>query len=306
MKYLPVKLSVPLARQLLKVRKHSPAIMFGVGMAGAVTSTVLACKATLQLEDILEDFEKEKLAADELLSTRPERFDAKQYSRTVSALRARAARDIVKLYAPAVGLGLISISLLTGAHVVLTRRNAGLTAAYIALDRGFKEYRERVVAEYGEDKDRELRYGTVSKEIVEEGEYGHEVKKIKRNGVTGKSVYAQYYDEGNKHWSNYPADNKAFLMSQQAYANNRLNAHGFLMLNDVYEALGLEKTSAGQIVGWVKGYGDDYVDFGMGDMSDPVIYDFFVNLTNTGVLLDFNVDGPVYELIDQVNGRKKK
>jgi hypothetical protein len=303
-KFVPVKVSGTLARQLLKVQKHSPAIMFGVGVAGAVTSTVLACQATLQLEDVLEHFEKEKMAADEMLESRPERFDVKQHSKTITALRAQATRDIVKLYAPAVGLGLISVALLTGAHVVLTKRNAGLTAAYIALDKGFKEYRERVVAELGDEKDREFRYGVETKEIVEEGEHGHEVRTIKRNAVHGKSIYARYYDDTNPHWSNYPADNKAFLMSQMAYANNRLNANGFLMLNDVYEALGLAKSSAGQIVGWVKGYGDDYVDFGFGDMSDPVIYDFFVNLTNTGVLLDFNVDGPVFELIDQVNSRK--
>jgi uncharacterized protein DUF6353 len=305
MKAIPVKISVPVARQLLKVRKHSPALMFGAGIVGAVTSTVLACKATLKVEEIIAEAEKDRAKIDEAVTSFSDKYSAGDADQDLKYVRIKTAGKIAKLYAPAIGLGLISVSLLTGAHVVLTKRNAGLTAAYIALDRGFKEYRERVVAEYGEEKDRELRYGTVAKEIVEEGEHGHEVRTIKRNAVTGKSIYAQYYDEGNKHWSNYPADNKAFLMAQQAYANNRLTAHGFLMLNDVYEALGLSKTSAGQIVGWVKGYGDDYVDFGMGDMSDPVIYDFFVNLTNTGVLLDFNVDGPVFKLIDEVNARKK-
>lgn len=303
MKGIPIKVSVPVARQLLKIRKHSPAIMFGAGVVGAVAATVMACKATLHVEEIIAEAEKDQAKMDEAMVTFPNKYDEEKRSEDLRYVRTRTAVKIVKLYAPAVGLGLISVSLLAGAHVVLTKRNAGLTAAYIALDKGFKEYRERVVAEYGEQKDRELRYGTVAKEIVEEGEHGHEVKTIKRNAVTGKSIYAQYYDESNPHWSNYPADNKAFLMANQAFANNRLNANGFLMLNDVYEQLGLGKTTAGAVVGWVKDYGkgDHFVDFGMGDMDDPVIYDFFVNLANTGVLLDFNVDGPVYELIDKIN-----
>jgi hypothetical protein len=304
-KYIPVKVSLPLARQLLKVRKHSPAIMFGAGVVGAVTSTVLACKATLKVEEIIAEAEKDRLKIDSAVVEFSDKYSASDADNDLKYLRIRTVGKIAKLYAPAVGVGLISVSLLTGAHVVLTRRNAGLTAAYIALDRGFKEYRERVVGELGAEKDREFRYGVETKEIVEEGEHGHEVKTIKRNAVHGKSIYAVYYDDGNPHWSNYAADNKAFLMSQQAYANNRLHANGFLMLNDVYEALGVPKTSAGYVVGWVKGYGDDYVDFGFGDMSDPVVYDFFVNLTNTGVLLDFNVDGPVQHLIDQVNKNKR-
>jgi hypothetical protein len=289
-KYVSTKLSVPLARQLLKVRKHSPVIMFGAGVVGAVASTVLACKATLKVEEIIAEAEKDRAKIDASVVEFSDKYSPSDADNDLKYLRIRTTGKIVKLYAPAVGVGLISVSLLTGAHVVLTRRNASLTAAYIAVDRAFKEYRERVVGELGAEKDREFRYGVQTKEIVEEGEHGHEVKTIKRNAVHGKSMYAAYYDEGNKHWSNYPADNKAFLMAQQAYANNRLHANGFLMYT----------------VGWVKGYGDDYVDFGFGDMSDPVVYDFFVNLTNTGILLDFNVDGPVQHLIDEVNKRNKR
>lgn len=308
MKFVPATVSVKLAKQILRTKKNSPAIMFGVGLAGAVTATVMACKATLQLEDVLEEFEKEKLAADEMLTTRPERFDNKKHSATITALRAKAAKDVVKLYAPAVGVGFISVCLLTGAHVVLTKRNAGLTAAYVALDKGFREYRERVVKEYGEDKDRELRYGSLDKEIVEEGEHGHEVKTIKRHGVrTGKSIYARVYDENNKHWSQHPYDNKVFLQSQQCWLNERLRANGYVMLNDAYDCLGLERSTAGSIVGWVrdtrKTNGDGYIDFGLGDMGDPAIRDFMNDIDNKGILLDFNVDGPVYELIDQIESK---
>lgn len=308
MKFIPTNLSVVLSRQLLKTKKHSPAIMFGAGLAGAVTATVLACQATLKVDEILAEAEKDRMKMDEARVAFPERYKEEDQDQDLRYVRVKTAVKIAKLYAPAAGVGLLSVGLLAGAHVVLTRRNAGLTAAYVALDKGFREYRERVVKEYGEEKDRELRYGTVAKEIVEEGEHGHEVKTIKRNAVTGKSIYAQYYDENNRHWSQHPADNKAFLVGQQSWANDRLRAYGYLLLNDVYEQLGLDKTTAGAVVGWVKGYGtgDDFVDFGMGDMSDPVVYDFMINLTNSGILLDFNVDGPVYKLIDEIENKHKR
>jgi hypothetical protein len=303
-KLIPTNLSVLLARQLLKTKKHSPAIMFGAGVAGAVTATVLACKATLLVDDILMEAEKDRAKMDEAIIEFPERYTEEKRQHDLHYVRVKTAVKIGKLYAPAVGVGLVSIGLLTGAHVVLTKRNAGLTAAYVALDKGFREYRDRVIKEYGEDKDRELRYGTVAKEIVEEGEHGHEVRTIKRNAVTGKSIYARIYDENNRHWSQHPADNKAFLVSQQSWANDRLRAYGYLMLNDVYDQLGLDRSTAGAVVGWVKGYGgDDFVDFGLGDMSDPVVYDFMINLNGTGLLLDFNVDGPVYELIDKIENK---
>jgi hypothetical protein len=306
-KFIPTNVSVLLARQVLKTKKHSPAIMFGAGVAGAVTATVLACKATLRVEEVIAEAEKDRAKMDEAIVKFPERYDDESRNRDLRFVRIQTAVKIGKLYAPAVGVGLVSVGLLTGAHVVLTKRNAGLTAAYMALDKGFREYRERVVKEYGEQKDREFRYGTVAKEIVEEGEHGHEVKTIHRNAVTGKSIYARIYDENNRHWSQHPADNKAFLVGQQNWANDRLRAYGYLLLNDVYEQLGLEKSTAGAVVGWVKGYGDGdgFIDFGMGDMSDPVVYDFMINLTGTGLLLDFNVDGPVYKLIDEIENKNK-
>lgn len=310
MKFVPNNVSVVLARQILRTKKNSPAIMFGVGIAGAVTATVLACQATLKVDEILAEAEKDRMKIDEARIAFAERYKTVDQDQDLHYVRVKTAVKIVKLYAPAIGVGLVSVSLLTGAHVVLTKRNAGLTAAYVALDRGFREYRERVVKEYGEDKDRELRYGTVAKEIVEEGEHGHEVRTIKRNAVHGKSIYACYYDEGNKHWSNHPWDNRVFLQSQQTWLNDRLRANGYVMLNDAYDCLGLPRTTPGAVVGWVwdKGEtnGDGYIDFGLGDFSDGAIRDFMLNLDNSGILLDFNVDGPVFKLIDKLESKSKR
>lgn len=309
MKYIPAKVTTRVAREVLRVRKNSPVLMFSAGMVGAVTATVLACRATLKVEEVIAEAEKDRAKMDEATVRFPEKYTEENRAEDDRYLKVKIAVSIAKLYAPAIGVGVVSVGLLTGAHVVLSKRNAGLTAAYVALDRGFREYRARVVGELGEDKDREFLYGVTEKEIVEEGEHGHEVKTIKRNGlVKGKSIYAKLYDESNKHWSPHPWDNKTFIQVQQSWLNDKLRANGYVMLNDAYEALGLDKTSAGAVVGWVRNTrtGDGYIDFGLDDKSDAAISDFMINRDNNGVWLDFNVDGPVFELIDEIERQYKQ
>ena len=91
-----------------------------------------------------------------------------------------------------------------------------------------------------------------------------------------------------------------FLRAQQQYANDKLIAQGHLFLNEVYDMLGLPRTKAGAIVGWVyddnNAVGDNFVDFGIYDVHRETARDF-VNGYERSILLDFNVDGVIYDLI---------
>jgi hypothetical protein len=87
-----------------------------------------------------------------------------------------------------------------------------------------------------------------------------------------------------------------FIRSQQNYANDLLNARGHVFLNEVYDMLGIERTSAGAVVGWVRGNGDNEIDFGV--LNDLHSGQRFINGDERSVLLDFNVDGVVYDLIE--------
>jgi hypothetical protein len=89
--------------------------------------------------------------------------------------------------------------------------------------------------------------------------------------------------------------NATFIRIQQQWANDMLMGTGYIFLNEVYKMLGLEPTPAGQLVGWVKGNGDDYIDFGI--LDDPYEGMRFVSGDEASVLLDFNVDGVVWDLI---------
>jgi hypothetical protein len=202
------------------------------------------------------------------------------------------------LYAPAIACGALSIGALAGSHRVLTKRNLALTAAYSAVEKGFNDYRTRVVEEFGEDKDRELRYGTDTEKITTEGKDGKtKTKEVKIVGPNSASVYARFFDEYCKNWKRQPEYNLLFLQCQQNYANDLLQSRGHIFLNEVYDMIGIDRSKAGAVVGWVISKdGDNFVDFGIFDGDNPKARDF-VNGREGSILLDFNVDGVIYDKI---------
>lgn len=290
-------------RQLLIARKHSPTVLFGTGVVGVVATAVLASRATLKMDEVLHEAEKRQIDIDTAVGEPLK--DGGTYSeadqeRDTKLNRTKLILTIARLYAPAAAVGAASIACLTGSHVILSRRNVSLTAAYAALDQGFREYRRRVVEELGEDKDREFRYGVGERQIAVDTDHGVDVKTVKVLNPTGqRSIYARAFDESNINWQSVRSYNLMFIQAQQAYANDRLRAKGYVLLNDVYQALGMERTKEGCVVGWVLNNpdgGDNYISFGIYD-NDSFMGQEFVNGDEKSVWLDFNVDGVVYDKI---------
>jgi hypothetical protein len=261
----------------------------------------MACRATLRLEDVLEETNQNMDKARVLLSSERADYSVKDYQKDVALLKVRSAVAVGKLYGPALLMGSASIGALAGSHNILNKRNASLTVAYAAVEKGFSQYRERVVDELGENKDREFRYGTRDETIMvndkKKGEGHQKSKSVKRVGVDGASVYARFFDEYSRNWSRIPDYNRMFINAQQNYANDLLRSRGHVFLNEVYDMLGFERTKAGAVVGWVQDYdADNYVDFGIFDGDDSHVRDF-VNGREGSVLLDFNVNGVIYDKI---------
>lgn len=307
MKLLPTAVATKFARPLLHVQKASPQIAFAGGIAAGAAGVFLACRATLKLSDVLDPYEelKEKAEIYHEAGTGPNgvEYDDKTYAKDLLVIKVKTILDVTKLYAAPVGLLMISAGLLTGSHVTLNRRNAGLTAAYASVDQAFNKYRERVKDQLGEEVDRDMRYGTrEDKETVETADGKKKVVKHTRvEDQNEPSMYARFFDDRCSPWQRHAEYNKIFLMAQQSYFNNRLQSIGHVFLNEVYDALDLPRTQAGQLVGWVLGPdGDNYVDFGIFDTAaNPNVKDF-VNGREYSILIDFNVDGVVYDKIKEV------
>lgn len=297
MKLIPASVALKMSRQMLSLQKSSPNLLFGAGIVGAVGSTVLACRATLRVEEVLTEIQG---TLETVKTTQHHDYSEKDRSKDEYVVKVQGALALAKLYAPAIALGVVSVAALTKSHTILNERNAALTAAYAAIERSFAEYRSRVVDKYGEVADQHMRYGVEKGDFVDP-DTGRTRKIDRVDGEVVPSQYARFFDPLCSLWQKEPEYNRLFLKCQQNYANDLLHARGHLFLNEVYQMLGLDHSKAGAVTGWIlSDEGDNFVDFGVFTGTDAVRD--FVNGREGSILLDFNVDGLIYDKIEGITG----
>lgn len=298
-------------KMTFQLKKHSPEILVVAGVVGTVASAVMACKATTKVSTILEETKESieqihEVANDE---TKVDVYSPEDAKKDLAIVYAQTGVKFVKLYAPAVILGTLSIAGILTSNNILRKRNVALAAAYATVDKGFKEYRSKVINRFGEQVDKELRYGVKAKEVEETvvDEKGKEKVVKKTVNVTDGSLpsgYARYFEQytkddsgnvvRNPNWEDNNDYNLLFLNGIQNFLNNKLVVNKRVFLNEAYEALGLPKTKEGQIVGWIydetNQVGDGYIDFCIDEES--IMYN-----EDGAILLDFNVDGDIWKLM---------
>lgn len=290
MALIPQKATQQVMRQILVMKKNSPHIFFGAGIVGFVGTVYLASRATMKLEKVLDDFNHDI----EQVTGRNhgnDEYSQNDYRKDLAYVYGKGSVAIGKLYLPAAILGTASVVSLSGSHVILTRRNSALAGTLAIVTQAFEEYRERVRKELGSDKELDLRFDL--KEVEIEDESGNK-QLIKLADPNGLSPYARFFDEFSVNWQKDAEYNRMYVQCQQNYANQLLQTRGHVFLNDVYDVLGIERSKMGAIVGWVlDGEGDGYIDFGMFDVMNRD----FINGSERSILLDFNVDGVIYDKI---------
>lgn len=290
MKFVPDVITKSVVKQIGAAKRQSPHIFFAAGVIGVVGGTVLACKATLKLGKVVDEFQDDI----DRVNSQPEgnQTDREHYQDVVRVY-AKGTYNIAKLYAPAATVGVISIGALTGSHIQLTRRNAVLTATLTTITKAFDEYRARVRAELGEEKETDI-YKSVMRQVS-----NPETRDTVERALTDPnalSVYAKVFDEYNENWQRTPEYNRVFLQVKQTYLNDLLHARGHVFLNEVYRELGFDHTKAGAIVGWrLSPEGDNFIDFSIfHDRNSD-----FVNGYERSIWLDFNVDGVIFDKIEK-------
>ena len=294
-----------------KLKKHSPEILIVTGVIGIVTSTVMACKATTKVNDIVDETKDMVDKIHDSVENKKHTSDGEEYTQEVAnkdltIVYAQTGLKFVKLYGPAVAIGIASIGCIVGSNHILRKRNVALAAALTAMETSFKEYRGRLIDRFGKDLDRELRFGIKAKEVEEKvvDEKGKETTVTKTVEVVDPnaihSIYSVVFCEGNSGWTRNAELNKVFLIQQQNYANDKLKLNGVLTLNEVYDMIGAPRTAYGQIAGWVytddSSIGDNFVDFGIFDVNNEKACDF-VNGYEKSIILDFNCIGNILEYI---------
>lgn len=293
----------------LSLKKHSPEIMVAAGIVGAVTSTVLACKATLKVNNVLdevkENIEKIHTATEEGVTVAGEEYSVEDSKKDLTIVYVQTGVKLAKLYAPAVITGGLAIASIVKGHNILKTRYVATAAAYAAVEKSFKEYRGRVVERFGKELDRELKYNIkaveVEETVVDEKTGKEKTVKSTVNVIDPSTIddTSRIFYEGNPGWSKDPEFNLMYLKKQQQYATDKLRRNGVLFLNEVYEMLGYNKTKAGAVIGWIydekNPIGDNFVDFGLYNDVSNKTKAAFLNGDERCVLLEFNHDGNILD-----------
>lgn len=315
---LATKAGQILVKTKLGITKHSPEILVVAGIGTGIVAAIVACRQTIKANDIVAEARKslqniedvKELAANSEVEYTEEN---EQEDRKIIGMQVTVG--MVKTYALPVGLGILSITCILAGHHILKKRNVALAAAYSALSTDFMNYRKRVVNKYGKDVDFMLKNG-LEKQIVAnqviDPETG-EVKETKEEVLTYEgdklSQYARVFDEvGSTQWTPSADHNRAFLLMEQNYFNERIRTRGYIFLNEVYERLGFRPTKAGSVVGWVYQNSDyEGIDFGIFTAHTQKAAEFLEG-TEPSIILDFNVQGDILSLVteggvwDQYNG----
>lgn len=310
---IKLKTNRQFAKTKLTMKKHAPEILLGAGVAGVIISTVMACVATTKAERTIAEG-KERLAVIHNLAEESSDYTESEIKEDIAKVYLQTGVKVVGLYLSAATLQMMSLGCIFKGHSILKNRNLALAGAYQILDASFKSYRERIAERLGEEEERNIRYNIVKKDV--ESEYTDEngktkKKKKKQDVVNDESVltspFSKFFDETCEAWQTHPEYNLSFLRAQQNMANDKLRAQGYLFLNDVYDALGIERTSQGQIFGWVYDYekDDTFVDFGIYNTYKESNRRFVNGLENV-ILLDFNVQGDILNKIDHISKYGKR
>ena len=286
----------------LTVRKHSPEILMVAGVIGTVAGAVMACKETLELEDVLDECKQEKMELEEQYAM-CEEYSEDALKKDQVKLTIKQAAKIVKLYAPSVIMEVTSIGVIFASNDIMRKRNASMAAAYATLNSMYKRYRQNVIESYGEEVDKDMRFGVKHEKVTEIDEDGNKVKIDARivdldNTALAISDYSRFFQMGCKGFdASSGRYNLLYLKGIQAMFNNKLIADGYVMLNDVYRELGFDTIPEGWSIGWVydesNPIGDNYIDFGLYEARNK--NQRAVNDWEPVILMDFNVDGNLYE-----------
>ncbi len=301
----------------LLIKKHSPEILLGAGIVTGIAATGMACYATTKLSGILDEAKESVDQVHQYLEeTKTDPEKAAKYSEEDGAqdlviIYRNTGFKLVKLYAPAIGVGVLSIASLLASNKVMRKRNAALAVAYATIAESYDAYRKNVIERFGSETDFDMRHGVklmnIEKPAVDENgneiEGKTETKAVRVLDPNHPSEYARFFDEVNStEYRKDPYYNQTYVCAQQSIATELLRRNGYLFLNEVYEALGMDPTVAGQCIGWIYDKNrDNVVDFGFSVVNRSLNTDAandFLDGYESSILLDFNVDGYILDKVD--------
>lgn len=289
---------------LLQARKHAPEILLVTSLSSGAAALALTVKQTLTVAPVLEpwndwmDQYKDGLEKKKYAEEHPEEELPKFPEETAKSITVRTAvqtgLNLARHYALPLAFAGLSAAAMLGMYKVWNARYTAVVAVATGLQETLSKYREEIRDQLGENADKEVMSKVTSdkREVKEDPQTENQVRKPQMG-----SQYSRIFDESSTYYKRCAGDNLTFLQRQQSIANHLLAINGSVFLNEVYDMLGFPRTKAGSVVGWIFDPGiENKIDFGFWDLGDEAKR-AFINGWEKSVLLDFNVDGIIYDII---------
>lgn len=238
-------------------KKHSPEILTGLGIAGMITTTVMAVQATPKALDLMAEIKETHLEND----------DKKAYAKDIIT-------KVAPVYIPSAVIGILSISCIICASSVNVKRNAALATAYSLSESALREYRGKVVETIGEKKEQVVR-DAIAKDKIEQNPVSDQTIIVTNKGDT------LCYDPISGRYFKSDIDK---IQKSVNELNRQMLQTDYVSLNDFYDEIGLGYARIGEDLGW-------RVDRGMIDLC------FSSQLADDGtpcLVLDHRVP-PIYD-----------
>lgn len=217
--------------------KHSPEILTGIGIAGLLSTTVLAVKATPKALKLIDE-EIDRQNYDELKKAEEDGAQTCKYITKLKPL------DIIKTcwkpYTPAIGMGIVGTSCIVGASAIHYKRNAALATVYALSERTLATYRDKVIETLGEKKEKEIREKVAQDDVNnKKPSEGTIIITSKGNTLCKDSISGRYFR------SDIDSIKKAMNT-----LNRRLTYEHYVSLNELYGEIGLDDVKNGSLMGW--------------------------------------------------------
>lgn len=293
------------ARLVLKA--NAPTLMVVGGVASMGAGTVIACKQTLKVEEVLAKHTPDLMKVEQGTKLNLRSYTADDARADRIKVYTRAALDLGKVYAIPVVLWTGGATMVFGGHRLMLKRNATLAIAYTGLKKTFDAYRARVVDAFGSEADQAMYSGWEKREVVDPETGEKQTINSRDWDSAGNDPYNRVFDQNSTTaWEPDLSINRMFLKQQQQFAQQLLNRRGHLWLSEVYSALGFPESDISRVTGWkVRNLPDGsrdipFVDFGL-DKPHP---DDWKYTKEGAVYLDFNcqgliVGGKVQKILEQ-------
>ena len=295
-------------------KKHAPEIMISTGIAGFGLTIIETVKATNNTNDILEERDKQLSCAIKQDASGIRLLNEEEQNE----IKSDARKALVKTWAPVATTALASTALVIGGYRIINGRYVATALAYKTLEAGIERYRGNVIKEFGKDVDWRMANSISDEELkaikqeqrdnqqIADENRGKRKKDRKPYKRHCENERKYLFDEYSVYWKRWWTATQFldYIRNKTRQLQDKFDLQGYLFVNDVLEAFGLEPTSEGQVVGWIRKRGrTTIISVGLDELPKEEMERILAIRDNENLRfwLKMNPDGIIYNLIDDVD-----